>query len=269
MAHQGAVEAGNEIKVTFVTTEHVDSSSQGHFHALLDDSEREHLRRLRNESSRCEYLCAHTRLRIGLSSICRVAPMAWRFGRDHFGKPRIEYPVMADKPAFNLSHTASLVGCAFAPAGLVGFDIERTDRFSADTHAATELADTVDLVFSEREKAAWLSLEPASHRAARFYRLWTMKEALLKAAGRGLTLKPSAICIDMHDEAAPVVKGLPAEIGDPGAWFVRSLFPAPSHVAAIAVKGGRGCMPEIQSETIDPHDLSRLLSDLKRGLALP
>ncbi|HUZ18585.1 MAG TPA: 4'-phosphopantetheinyl transferase superfamily protein [Spirochaetia bacterium] len=267
MAQQGGITAGYDIKITFVTTEQIDASTRRVFHALLDDSERGHLRRLRSESGKTEYLSAHALLRIGLSSMRRVAPSAWRFKRDQFGRPRIAFPIIDDQPAFSLSHTGLLVGCAFAASGLVGFDLEKIDRFSADTPADADSAEMMDLVSSNAEREAWLSIESAPLRALRFYRLWTIKEALLKAAGRGLTLRPSAICIDMDNESLPIVRELPAELGEPAAWSVRNLYPTKRHIAAIAANSGRSGVPEIHREVMEANALSRMLNDLESGLS--
>ncbi|HLO93167.1 MAG TPA: 4'-phosphopantetheinyl transferase superfamily protein, partial [Burkholderiaceae bacterium] len=49
----------------------------------------------------------------------------------------------------------------------------------------------------------WLQAQPDF--AAAFYRLWTLKEALLKATGEGFTQAPEALCWDELDAAMPAI----------------------------------------------------------------
>lgn len=83
---------------------------------------------------------------------------------------------------FNLSSTPGYVACAVASGLRVGVDIEVPDRVGgrkADNEAVGEL------VFTPEERA-WLAQQTDPH--ARFYQLWTLKEAIAKADGEGLGL---------------------------------------------------------------------------------
>ncbi len=81
----------------------------------------------------------------------------------------------ADPHALSLSHSGGHALCAQAPAGwAVGADLERMRPRDTQALAAW--------VCSEAEQA-WLSQADASLRHTRFYLLWTLKEAFIKAAG--------------------------------------------------------------------------------------
>ncbi|KAI0316717.1 hypothetical protein OF83DRAFT_1084087 [Amylostereum chailletii] len=105
--------------------------------------------------------------------------------------------------AFNISHDAELVALAFAQedgeqggdagagpeaeAGRVGVDVMCVRAPKRETFAA--FVDMVGDTLTPLEKRALLAPEPAlSPRAAlaRFYRIWTAKEAYTKALGLGL-----------------------------------------------------------------------------------
>jgi 4'-phosphopantetheinyl transferase len=102
-----------------------------------------------------------------LTSVCRLPSLAslqWTPG----GKP-----CFPDGPEFSLTHSRGFAACAVAPRGLrVGIDIEPADRARAAS---------VALVAGDAERKALDAgaLSPTE--------LWTAKEAVLKAAGAGLS----------------------------------------------------------------------------------
>jgi len=98
-----------------------------------------------------------------------------------FGKLRIESPAPALDVQFNLSHSGSYGAIALADrAAEVGVDIEEM----APLPSYEELA-SIYLSRDEGERIAALA-SPLRRRA--FYRLWTIKEAVAKAQGAGVSL---------------------------------------------------------------------------------
>jgi 4'-phosphopantetheinyl transferase len=99
-----------------------------------------------------------------------------RFGYAEAGKPfLIEDP----KLVFNVSHSEDVVLVAVTRTGSVGVDIE--------FHRPVDnIADIARVAFDEGERAALMGCPPES-RDAMFYRIWTRKEALLKAMGVGFS----------------------------------------------------------------------------------
>jgi 4'-phosphopantetheinyl transferase len=148
--------------------------------ALLDDEERARADRFRFERNRVEYIVAHALTRRALGRALSVDPASLGFVAAPNVKPQA---LVGGRPApvsFNLSHTKGAVGVAvIAQAGVaVGFDIEWIDR-------------SVDLAIADRyfrpEEVAWVESLDAPLRPYGFLRLWTLKEALMKATGEGLS----------------------------------------------------------------------------------
>jgi hypothetical protein len=79
-----------------------------------------------------------------------------------------------DGPAISLAHSGELVACAIAPAGQIGVDVEAP-------RARRRTVEIAERYFSSRE-SDWLHGKPQD----RFYMLWVLKEAYLKATGAGL-----------------------------------------------------------------------------------
>ena len=150
----------------------------------------------------------------------------------HLGVPAKEVPLIATtngKPVlappydglhFNLSHAGEVAALVLACAGPVGVDIEHSAR-------AAELVDCVDL-FCHPDECVNLPEDPRRLEPA-LLRIWTAKEALLKALGTGLTHPPGKIRI--HGEAATSDRPLP------GIDDLRLVFPAspPGHMLSVAI----------------------------------
>lgn len=138
----------------------------------LDDRERERAARFRFEKDRRRFLSAHSALRRILSPYAGSAPAALRFQVAAHGKPSIPGPVR-----FSMSHSGELALYAVALRE-VGVDVE---RHRTDIEAAQLAA----RFFPEAE-ARELAAADAGGREAVFFRLWTRREAYLKARGIGI-----------------------------------------------------------------------------------
>jgi len=189
---------------------------------LLDDHERERLARFRRPADRGRYLAAHALARLVLGGSGRAAAgvvfdRTCRCGAAH-GRP-----VLPGGPGFSLTHAGDLVGVAVRPDGTVGLDVEQVRPLA-------DLAALAAHVHSPAEQARAATPDPAA-----FFRTWTRKEALLKAAGDGLATPMTTITLG----ADGAVEAWP----DRGPWWVRDLSPAPDHPAAVAGPGERA--PEV------------------------
>ncbi len=97
---------------------------------------------------------------------------AWRLIKREDGRIEAQSPVPGrPAPRISLSHSGELVACALSTDGSVGIDVEqlRSDR---DCVALAEAAFSSSEIAAVRE-SGW----------AAFYRIWTLREALFKAAG--------------------------------------------------------------------------------------
>lgn len=143
--------------------------------ALLDHTERFRAERFVFKRHRCQYIAAHALKRLMLSKLDGGLPAReWRFETAPGGKPKVS---RVPAPHFNLSHCEGLAACAVSLDVELGIDIEPVTR-----DAPFEVAESH---FTQDEQR-WLASLPASERSAGFFRLWTLKEAFIKATGRGL-----------------------------------------------------------------------------------
>ena len=158
----------------------LDEGATAPWRDMLDDAERQRAARFVFARNRIEFVAAHALLRAALASAFGVPSQAWRFVAGAHGKPAAWIGGAPAPLSFNLSHTTGMVGLA-ASAGSdreLGFDLEN-------------LARNIDLKVADRyftpQEVAWLAALPEAERPRGFLRLWTLKEAFIKATGKGLT----------------------------------------------------------------------------------
>lgn len=152
--------------------------------AVLNEQESRRYKRLQINAKREQFLLGKFFLRQVLSRYLPVAPLAWSFSENEHGKPELTgeggNTGAAGAIAFNLSHSQNLFVVAVSAADAVGVDIE----YAARSRRIMELARRH---FSSDENQALQALT-GDQQLARFYHIWTLKEAYVKARGLGLTM---------------------------------------------------------------------------------
>ncbi|MGH9481843.1 MAG: 4'-phosphopantetheinyl transferase family protein [Terriglobales bacterium] len=167
------------------------------------------------------YTAAHAHLRWLLAQRLGYAPADLEFERGPHGKPSLRGLPLH----FNLSDSGTL--------GLAG--VHATIELGVDIEAVRADRDALRLArrFFTDSETAWLEAQPAADRAHAFCRLWTCKEAWMKADGRGLALPLHHAEVTFSAGAA----GL-CSVGPPArAWYVRELKLAGGYAAAVVMAG--------------------------------
>jgi len=160
----------------------------------LDTSERARAERFVVERARRQFLRCRSALRVHLCERLGCGNPDLRFGYGEHGKPHVLGE--GSGPSFNVSHSGTHGLIAFAPSGRLGVDLEaRKPRENFDGLGAR--------VYGAREMVA-LRNASGSEKAEVFYRLWALKEALIKALGTGFSLSPSRFEVPV-----PMIEGAP------------------------------------------------------------
>lgn len=111
-----------------------------------------------------------------LADIWDIPPLALEIRSEPSGRPYLAAKSERSLPFISLSHSRGWVACAATEIGPVGIDIERP-RPGRDHGGISSVA------FGPREQA-----RVTAAGACAFYRIWTLREAIAKACGQGLTL---------------------------------------------------------------------------------
>lgn len=220
-------------------TEQAPTDLESRFSHWLSEDERARCERLRIDRVRFEYVMTRVLCRQALSLMePSVTPAQWTFVRNDHGKPEVSGPIGAGSLRFNVSNTFGLVACAITRDHDVGIDVECRERDSDALAIA-------DRYFSVSEVAALRAL-PSERQTQRFFELWTLKEAYIKARGLGLAipLGQFSFLLDQRtDTDADIGIAFDAELqDDPAAWSFAMRSPSERHQLAVALKAGSAAM---------------------------
>jgi 4'-phosphopantetheinyl transferase len=185
---------------------------------VLDQEERERAMGFRTQEQRDAFAAAHALVRTALSAYGRSAPPDWRFAISPQGRPS----VLDAEISFSLTHAGPWAAVAIGAGQALGLDLEpiRPER------------DALPLArrFFAAAETEWLTGLPRGERPAGFAALWTVKEAVLKARGCGLTESLRSVEVELDPSGRPVRVQAPG-----GPWALRSWSPEPGWFAALAV----------------------------------
>ena len=198
---------------------------------LLAENELARANRYRFPDDRRRSIVARAATRRLLGRALDADPRALVIVESVRGKPIL----LSRQIEFNASHSGDLVALAFAKGTPVGIDVEQRRRLNDPLALATRF-------FSAEELARVRAADDADDA---FLTIWTAKESLVKATGKGIAAS------DLRGFTVPVrdPKMRPAVDG----WSVAALHPPlEDYYAAVAARAGER---RITSCTLSPAAL--------------
>ena len=148
---------------------------------LLAADERSRAERFRFDHHRHRYIAARETLRRLLAAYADIVPedVVFRYGPR--GKPAVDAPAVACAIDFNVSHRGDYALYAFCRWRELGVDIE----FMHEVPQALAIGRKH---FTPEESCVLQAADAAGRVQECFFRLWTRKEAVIKAVGTGLSM---------------------------------------------------------------------------------
>lgn len=196
---------------------------------VLSPDERARADRFRFKEHRERFIAARGMLRTILGRYLDRPPEHLQFCYNPYGKPALK-PGGARGLDFNISHSQDMALYALAWDRPLGIDLE----YLRDQDAALE--QLVARFFSPSEREALRKL-PSEKKTLAFFKVWTRKEAYMKARGQGLTLPLQQFTVSVApDEPARLLN----DNHDPQAvtrWTLWDVDPGHGYVAALAARG--------------------------------
>ena len=178
--------------------------------SCLSSAERERAAKFHFERDRRRFIVARARLREELAARLGVSARQVQFAYGDNGKPRLANHSLQ----FSVSHCDDVALFAFSPDAEVGVDIEAIRPVREADAIAVQF-------FSPLEHAGYAALAPRD-RLLGFFRVWTRKEAYVKALGVGFSM-----ALERFDLSVA-----------PRGWRLHSFFPLPGFVASLASHHG-------------------------------
>jgi 4'-phosphopantetheinyl transferase len=197
---------------------------------MLDEEERARAARFAFEEDRQAYIAAHALLRRALSARAGGPPQDWRFAATKLGKPYLIDPQRDLR--FSMTHTRGMVAVAVTEGFEIGVDVEPANRRAESMKLAERF-------FAPEEAALLRSLEGEARRDA-FFTIWTLKEAVVKATGEGLSRGLNSFTIFLDPPRISMSD-------DPGAWRLEH-WRRGAHHFALAGRCGEWIVSLIELE---------------------
>lgn len=199
------------------------SSYEKHIPELYQTLERDEKTRARlflKEKDSHRFIVGRAMLRILLGEYLNIKADKLRFSYDNKKKPTLKYDGKS-VINFNVSHSGEYVLIAISD-NFIGIDIERHEYDS-------ELKQIMQLIFSDSE-ILFINKQDSPSRI--FYKLWTRKEALLKASSSGLSNMIKDIpCLNGYYPVnySPIISF--------ESWIVNSFYIDEEYPASVAYTG--------------------------------
>jgi 4'-phosphopantetheinyl transferase len=198
------------------------------FQSTLSKDERDRAQRFLFEKDRCRFIASRAWLRTILGHYLKISPdlLGFRYGLR--GKPSLADTTGDLGLRFNLSHADDYALIAVALNLEIGIDIERIVIEPANEAIAEQ-------IFTPHEIEI-IGASPAEKRPEIFYRIWTCKEAYVKARGGGLyipfngfdvsnALHKKMVSISISESTEPI-----------SSWRIYSIDTVDGYAAALALE---------------------------------
>ncbi len=152
----------------------------------LNTPERDRFDGMQLQKRRAEYATARALQRCAISEATGIAADKLHFTKGAHGKPTHA------SAQFNITHCTGLVACAVSHDAPIGIDAEPLTR-------GNQVIEVMKRVFTPKE-CADLNALPIAQKQRAAIELWTLKEAVMKECGKGMTLEPSSFGVGVHAE---------------------------------------------------------------------
>lgn len=186
---------------------------------VLSTEEQKRADRFKFAEDKSRYIVSHAVLRLQIAAYLNTDPHEIVFEHGVHGKPYISSTALR----FNLSHAGQAAAMAFTTGLEVGVDVESFRRRLSDLEGVARR------FFSEPEFQAYLT---APDRRLAFFRIWTRKEAFIKATGEGMQRRLSSFVVS----AGVSPQLLSVDGAEAQRWTMYDATPFAGHLLAVAVE---------------------------------
>ena len=152
------------------------------FEGYLDEIEIRQINKQKFEWLRNRSIITRGFVKLIISNYLNMDPVGVKFSYNDYGKPFIAND--NSKLQFNISHSDEVAVFAFSRYNEIGIDIEKIKDIQ-------DMDGVINICFTDYEKN-WYKARRDSN-AELFYKVWTAKEAFIKAIGRGFSYNPKNI----------------------------------------------------------------------------
>ena len=247
----------NEIHLWLIDEQTVvDADVMMNYPAIISSHEHQRISNMKSAKRQQQYLISCAALRTILAYyLSGSSPAEIRFTKNRHGKPALQEA--SSQLQFNLSHTKGKVLIGIAKQRALGVDIEYIDT-------KRDIQKIADHYFHHNEWDSSLMGKASRNKnelAKQFYKLWTLKEAFIKAEGKGLNSPLDSFYFEDCESKKPKLFVTNSNAGPRINWKFEHAFITPDHSLAIAFEDScsdkevriitRNCIPQLSFTQIE------------------
>ncbi|KAL3628276.1 hypothetical protein CASFOL_027322 [Castilleja foliolosa] len=173
----------NEVKSESLLNQYLD---------ILPPCEKENVLQMQGDELRKSALLARALVRTTIARYqinSHTNPRSLKFRKNLHGKPEVDWQFKDSwhppQLHFNISHTSSLIACGVIIDAQIGIDVEDKDR-----KIKHDILSFARRYFSKHEVQFLAAISEPQVQQMEFIKLWTLKEAYVKASGKGFSGAP-------------------------------------------------------------------------------
>lgn len=203
-----------------------------HYSSLLSADEKTRAEKFYFERDQRRYIFGRGILRTLIANYLKINASKIAFIYGAYGKPALEKAYQNKILQFNLAHSNDWALYIFGWDRPLGIDLEHIRPLQD--------ADDFAKQFFSQEESSWISSVSIDQKWNAFYKLWTCKEAFLKANGSGLTVPLNEAEIFIKDDNSAKLTSFGRNLEEAAKWRLEIFNPTDNYQAAIAVEGNQG-----------------------------
>ena len=194
----------------------------------LSEDELERSGKFKFQKDREHFILRHYQLRLILSKYCDCHPHEMKFRYNSFKKPFIFSP-KCKGIKFNISYSHDFMVVGLNKEKDIGIDIEKV-------HEIHDLETVAVNNFSSQELKI---LNDTLDKTNTFFKIWTRKEAFIKATGKGMYYPLKSFCVNINSSGSyehPVIFKHPIKSK---LWRIAELNTSDGYIASLAIKSNK------------------------------
>lgn len=212
----------------------------------LTASEKGRADRFTREADRRRFTVARCGLRLLLAHHLERDPHEIAFTDGPHGKPGLAGADPDNTLEFNVSHAGGFALIVVARQRPVGVDLEPADRDLDPDDLAPRVLSAAEISdLTGRDETA---------RLRRFLEIWTVKEAVVKALGKGISFPLSSFTVGFTSSGAVNLSG-PGTGRDLAGIEAIPLAPSTGYVGAVAIRGSNCRLHRFSAARLLEHGL--------------
>lgn len=198
------------------------------FFAVLSEEEKYRVNKYKFKSLRDRHTVSKGLLKSLISKYLNIETNEINFVQNEYGKPSLHLELNEIDLQFNVSHSEHLGMFAFTTGQELGIDVESIQEIP-------NLNQIVDMCFSDFEKEWFYKSEPGLQKKL-FYKVWTGKEAFIKANGTGLSFPLNEIEFKINSNKTIEFQSIHGDLSYRGKWNIFTFNPLPNFISSLVVE---------------------------------